>query len=99
MLHPFDTILPANSLPWLDELDTVAKRIAELESIIAGNGNAVQNFDAPRREAPPPGGQIAHLISQVRLGHGPVHTRLRSDMDLPVTRLKPEPAAPTQRLG
>jgi hypothetical protein len=70
------------SLQWLDQLDAVAEWISELESVVAGEGDGFEDFDAGRFESSAPGGKVANFVGEMGLSGLAIDAIFGAHMDL-----------------
>jgi hypothetical protein len=82
-----------------DQLDAVAERVPELESVAAGDRQSVENLRPGRRQPRPPPGDIGNGIRHVRPGRVPLDALLGANMHLAVADLEPEASPPLSDAG
>src|SRR5262249_58554334 len=73
-----------------------AEGVTELEAVVAGERNAVEDFDAKGGDLAFPRFQVADFVSDVGLGGIPIHPVLHADVDLAIPDLGPQAATPRQ---
>jgi hypothetical protein len=83
----------------LDQLQTITKRITQLESIVARNRDSVAKLNSSGRQPLAPAVDIRDPVRDMRLGRPAVDTVLDSYVYLAVAHLEPETAAIIQIVG
>ena len=81
-----------SSLNFLQKLDAVAERVAELETVVSGNRNAFEYFDFLLPQFCTPKFQIFNLISNVRFGFRAVKIFFGSDVNRKTSDFESETA-------
>src|SRR6516225_12033751 len=79
-----------------DQFDAVAKRIAELQPLIARDRYSVENLYAGGHEPYSPRGYVRNRIRHMRLGCPPLDPVLGANVHLIATDLEPETSAALQ---
>jgi hypothetical protein len=82
--------------PPLNELDPIAEGVTELEAVVAGERDAVHDFDPECGDFELPLLKVADFVSDVGFGGLPVHPVLHADVDLAISDLEPQAATPRQ---
>jgi hypothetical protein len=80
----------------LNEFDPITEGITGLEAVVAGERNALDDFDAQCGDLAFPLFQVADLVSDVGFGGIPIHSLLHADVDLAIPDLEPQAATPCQ---
>src|SRR5262249_44632421 len=73
-----------------------AEGVTELEAVVAGERNALDNFDPKGGDLAFPRFQVADFVSDVGLGGIPIPPVLHADVDLAIPDLEPQAATPRQ---
>ena len=81
----------------LEKFYTVAKRITKLETLIVGNRDTAKNLNTLMLQLRPPGKQVCHLVSQMRLGRLAADIVFSTDVHLHLAKLQPEATTLTKR--
>jgi hypothetical protein len=89
-----DSLARRRGSPPLDEFDPVAEGVTELEAVVAGERNAVDDFDPKCGYLELPLFQVTDFVSDVGLGGVPIHPVLHADVDLAIPDLEPQAATP-----
>jgi hypothetical protein len=80
----------------LNEFDPIAEGITELDAVVTGEWNAVDDFDAKCGDLAFPLFQVTDFVSDVGFGGRPIHSVLHANVDLVISDLEPQAATPCQ---
>src|SRR5262249_8045630 len=82
--------------PPLDEFDPVAEGVTELEAVVTGERDALDDFDSKCGDFELPLLKVADFVSDVGFGGIPIHPVLHADVDLAIPASEPQAATPCQ---
>ena len=89
-----DTSIDKLLLLQLNKLDPIAERIADLEALVTGDRDGIQDGDAVLLQSRAPVPQVGYFVSQVRFGGRALDPIFGAHVHLHIADLQPEAAAP-----
>src|SRR5262249_10559116 len=91
-----DSLDPRHGSSPLHEFDPIAEGITKLEAVVAGERNALDDFDPNCGDFELPLLKVADFVSDVGFGGIPIHPVLHADVDLAISDLEPQATTPRQ---